>query len=295
MQAIAHDIEARDDVTSAEDERLTDAVEQYLQELEAGKHPERGEYLARYSDIAERLRQCLEGLDLVYEVAPQLSDSGGPSPTAAPSDIQPLATLGDFRILRELGRGGMGVVYEAQQLSLGRRVALKVLPFAAMLDPRQLQRFKNEAQAAAMLRHPNIVGVHSVGCERGVHYYAMELVEGHSLAQVIESLQSRHHAPAAVGSRTTDFQVRRIYTAKGTSRDGLGSPSYADSEKLTVSPRDERPSGHLPSPTADTQPIMALSTQRDATNRHEYFRSIARGNSSRRRIGLCPSNGRRAP
>jgi len=68
-------------------------------------------------------------------------------------------TLGDFRIIREVGRGGMGIVYEAVQLSLGRRVALKVLPFAAALNARQLQRFKNEAQAAAHLQHQNIVPV----------------------------------------------------------------------------------------------------------------------------------------
>ena len=97
--------------------------------------------------------------------------------------------LGDFRILREIGRGGMGVVYEAEQVSLGRRVALKVLPFAAVLDPRHLQRFKNEAQAAAALEHPNIVHVYSVGCERGVHYYAMQYIEGQTLAQVIEELR----------------------------------------------------------------------------------------------------------
>src|SRR5205085_12517278 len=93
--------------------------------------------------------------------------------------------LGDFRIVREIGRGGMGVVYEAVQMSLGRRVALKVLPFAAALDAKQLQRFQNEAQAAAQLHHTNIVPVYAVGCERGVHYYAMQLIDGQSLAQVI--------------------------------------------------------------------------------------------------------------
>jgi serine/threonine protein kinase len=77
--------------------------------------------------------------------------------------------LGDFRLIREIGRGGMGVVYEAEQISLARRVALKILPFAGMLDPRQLQRFQNEARAAASLHHTNIVPVFSVGCERGVH------------------------------------------------------------------------------------------------------------------------------
>jgi serine/threonine protein kinase len=93
--------------------------------------------------------------------------------------------LGDFRLLRQVGRGGMGVVYEAEQMSLGRRVALKVLPFAATMDPRHLHRFQNEARAAASLEHPHIVPVYGVGCERGVHYYAMKFIDGRSLADMI--------------------------------------------------------------------------------------------------------------
>src|SRR5262249_60276724 len=87
-----------------------------------------------------------------------------------------LGQLGEYRLLREVGRGGMGIVYEAEQLSLHRRVALKVLPFAATLDPRQLQRFKLEAQAAAQLHHSNLVPVFAIDCERGVHYYAMQFI-----------------------------------------------------------------------------------------------------------------------
>jgi WD40 repeat protein len=98
-------------------------------------------------------------------------------------------TLGDFRLVREIGRGGMGIVYEACQTSLRRRVALKVLTAAGAMDPRQVQRFQVEVQAAATLHHPNIVKVHSVGCERAVHYYAMELIEGRSLADVIAELR----------------------------------------------------------------------------------------------------------
>ena len=75
----------------------------------------------------------------------------------------------------------MGIVYEAEQLSLGRRVALKTLPFAALLDSRQLQRFQIEARAAATLEHPNIVSVYGVGVERGLHYYAMRYIDGRNL------------------------------------------------------------------------------------------------------------------
>src|SRR5260370_28760079 len=93
----------------------------------------------------------------------------------------------------------MGVVYEAEQVSLNRRVALKVLPFAATLDARQIQRFKAEAQAAAHLHHQNIVPVFAVGFERGVHYYAMQFIEGQSLAALIQDL--RRLAPRQAGDR----------------------------------------------------------------------------------------------
>src|SRR5437660_11612955 len=111
------------------------------------------------------------------------------APPSGADDIRPEGPLGDFRIVREIGRVGMRVVYEAVQISLGRRVALKVLPFAAAMDAKQLQRFKNEAQAAAHLQHQNIVPVHYVGCERGVHFYAMQYIDGQTLAGVIHELR----------------------------------------------------------------------------------------------------------
>src|SRR5262249_51464647 len=92
--------------------------------------------------------------------------------------------LGDFRIVREVGRGGMGVVYEAVQVSLKRRVALKVLRFGPAADEEAMQRFQREAETVAALHHTNIVPVYFVGCENGVHYYAMQYVEGRSLADV---------------------------------------------------------------------------------------------------------------
>jgi serine/threonine protein kinase len=117
--------------------------------------------------------------------------------------------LGDFRLLREIGRGGMGVVYEADQISLNRKVALKVLPFAAAMDPRQLQRFKNEAQAAAQLHHQHLVPVYGVGCDRGVHYYAMQYIEGQTLAATIRGLRSEGEGryPVGTGVAPTESHV----------------------------------------------------------------------------------------
>ena len=94
----------------------------------------------------------------------------------------------------------MGVVYEAVQRSLNRRVALKVLPFAAAMDPTQLRRFQTEALAAAQLHHTHIVPVYSVGCERGVHYYAMQFIEGQTLAQAIAERTADGGTAAAAGT-----------------------------------------------------------------------------------------------
>ena len=122
--------------------------------------------------------------------------------------------LGDFRILRELGRGGMGVVYEAEQVSLGRRVTLKILPFAALLDERQLERFTNEAAAVARLQHPHIVQVYTFGCVEGIHFYAMQLIEGSGVAGLIEQLKllreqtAPRHRPSGCGGWWPPQRVR---------------------------------------------------------------------------------------
>jgi hypothetical protein len=171
-----------------DDPRVLRAMESYTSALQRGDRPDRAAFLADLpDDVAGVLAGCLDGLELVHAAAPALSGTDGSLPL--PDGAIPAQPLGDFQLLREVGRGGMGVVYEAIQLSLGRRVALKVLPFAATMDPRQLQRFRHEAQAAAMLHHPNVVPVFGVGCERGVHYYAMQMIQGQSLAAMIDELR----------------------------------------------------------------------------------------------------------
>src|SRR5262249_27900112 len=155
--------------------------------------------------------ECLEALEFVHGARPELPvgpDMGG---AAAPPLPQ---ALGDFRIVREVGRGGMGIVYEAVQLSLGRRVALKVLPFAAALDPKHLQRFKLEAQAAAQLHHSNIVPVYAVGSERGLHYYAMQLIDGRPLTELVREHRrqaglDQADAPPGTAAGSTQDEVRR--------------------------------------------------------------------------------------
>jgi WD40 repeat protein/serine/threonine protein kinase len=146
--------------------------------------------------------------------------------------------LGDFRIVREVGRGGMGVVYEAEQISLRRRVALKVLPFAATMDPRHLQRFHNEARAAACLHHPLIVPVYAVGCERGVHYYAMQFIDGQSLEGFLRHL---HHA---------DSTAATIGAAPGKDREQPGAFSFKPDAMTLLESQDKAAMQPAPRDTA---------------------------------------------
>ncbi len=171
------------------DTRVIAALEGYLEDQRAGRACSRSDFLAKHSDIADPLGQCLMAVEFIQRAASQLGGSEVLS-TPKPIDSLPLrAQLGDYLILREVGRGGMGVVYEAEQISLGRRVALKVLPFAAAIDPRQRQRFQIEAQAAAQLHHPHIVAIFNVGCDQGIHYYAMQFIDGRSLAAFLHELR----------------------------------------------------------------------------------------------------------
>lgn len=203
---------------------LHDAVERYEELLRSGNAPTPGEFASQYSEHADQLLRVLPTVVALAGLESENADGdqnldGASSVTAAPGELK---ELGDFRLRREIGRGGMGIVYEAEQISLGRRVAVKVMPFAALLDRRQLDRFRNEARAAAMLKHPNIVNVHSVGFERGVHFYAMELVDGCSLADLIGSLSA--------------------------------SPSPHDASQEVVRPQHQM--------SVDTKPVAALSTER---------------------------------
>ena len=177
--------------------RRNEVLLAYVEALQGDRKPDRDQILAAHPDLRHDLESFFADYDEVERLTspfrPVLRGEGhGPGgPLSDRSHGAPagIGELGDFRLLREVGRGGMGVVYEAEQISLRRRVALKVLPFAAAIDPRRLQRFKTEALAAAHVQHEKIVPVHAVGCERGVHYYAMQFIDGQSLAALIGELR----------------------------------------------------------------------------------------------------------
>ncbi len=245
------DSEPDDGEVLGEDPRVIEVVEEYMQDLDAGRTPDRQSYLSRYPELAGAIRQCLEGLDLVRGgitgQKPQSSDMGSSTESTAEAGSHFIKPLGDFQILREIARGGMGVVYEAVQLSLGRRVALKVLPFAGALDEHRLQRFKNESQAAALLHHTHIVPIYAVGSDRGVHFYAMQLISGQSLAVVIEQLRQREG---------------RLRPKEGASHVLNPAPAFLSTESARRRPRS---SASMPQPSSpqpsESQPLPAAEPQ----------------------------------
>jgi tetratricopeptide (TPR) repeat protein len=200
-------------------QRLTQAMEAYLAWQESGaKEP--AAFLSRH----ETLRDLLE---------PMLAENGAPAEAKE-------RVLGDFRLLREIGRGGMGVVHEAVQISLDRRVALKVLPTGVALKPAALARFKREAMTAGRLAHPGIVEVYAVGSSDDTHYFAMELVKGTPLHQLRERPPSCLGSVEATGYPWSRTQLSTLVRILAQVADALHH-----AHELGVVHRDVKPSNIL--------------------------------------------------
>ena len=163
-------------------------AEEFLDRVRRGERPSVSEFLARAPDRAGELDELLSALLLVEDVKPQFEPLTASGALEFPGGGPDLERLGDFRILRELGRGGMGIVYEAEQESLGRHVALKVLAPGVARSPQIVRRFIREARAAAQLHHTNIVPVFGVGERGGLHYFAMQFILGSSLDKVLKEV-----------------------------------------------------------------------------------------------------------
>ncbi|MHB8897550.1 MAG: protein kinase domain-containing protein [Thermoguttaceae bacterium] len=230
-----------DKLTDEQQERLAVVLEEYLSAREQRSAPDVEAITAAHPDLKDAFVASLRSLAFLDRAAGQLvadePDPLAPRIAQLPSEKR----LGDFVLVREIGRGGMGIVYEARQISLDRRVALKALPFAAVLDQKQITRFENEARAAAQLHHPNIVPVYSVGCERGVHYYAMQYIEGASLDRALA-------------------EVRGEATAGPD--DGHPGPTGEDSQSLA----DDH---------AKQSTLRALTTAESSRGR-DYYRAVCR-------------------
>jgi WD40 repeat protein/tRNA A-37 threonylcarbamoyl transferase component Bud32/tetratricopeptide (TPR) repeat protein len=170
---------------SAERDPFEVVAESFLARYRAGERPSIDDFAARHPELAEPIRKLLPAL---VRVERDLAVEDGAGARGMPAIPGAERRLGDYRILREIGRGGMGVVYEAEQVSLGRRVALKVLPGHVAHNRLALARFRREAKAAARLHHTNIVPVFEVGSDGETAYYAMQFIEGQGLDQVIDEL-----------------------------------------------------------------------------------------------------------
>jgi serine/threonine protein kinase/WD40 repeat protein len=180
------------------DDRLGEAIETYLALAEQGSAPEPEDFAGRYPDLAEDILSALQGLELVHGLVGQASGSFGPGSPGR--NLESGRRIAGYRVVRELGRGGMGTVYEAVHVSLDRPVALKVLGTHAAPDSSARRRFLNEARTAAGLHHTHIVPVFDVGQAGGLCYYAMQRIEGSGLDRVVRYL--RRTRPAQLWGST---------------------------------------------------------------------------------------------
>lgn len=188
-------MEASHGMSPSDDELVQAALERYLKLMESGQRPEQAEFLAEFSEsplLRSQLKELLDSLDAIGQLLPHYASGSAQLASRVDREEEPcnerhgLPRLGDFQLLQVLGRGGMGIVYKARQISLDRDVAVKVLPLAAEFDCGLAQRFEVEARAAALLDHPHIVPILVVGASNGIHYYAMQFIEGRSVAELLD-------------------------------------------------------------------------------------------------------------
>src|SRR5260370_26899509 len=160
---------------ASERDPLEKVVDSFLGRIGAGARPALSEYLTKHRELGDDIRELFPALAVMEEGGKCAGEAACPDP-ARLSEAQVPKQLGEYRLLRQVGRGGMGVVYEALQESLGRHVALQILPYNALIGTTHLERFRREARAVARLHHTNIVPLFCVGEHEGFHYYAMHVI-----------------------------------------------------------------------------------------------------------------------
>jgi serine/threonine protein kinase/tetratricopeptide (TPR) repeat protein len=223
---------------NAERDPLEVLAADYMERLRQGQSPSIEEYTAQHPDLAGEIRELFPTIAVTERLKARQARSSDGRATLGSARLE---RLGDFRLIREIGRGGMGVVFEAEQESLGRRVAVKVLPHQVLVDGRHLKRFQREARIAANLHHTNIVEVFGVGEQDGFHYYVMQYIRGVGLdavipvlAKLVRSPESIPPSPAAApatiaGSEdaTAEAAVRQLLGGEaGLRPDGRLGPHY---------------------------------------------------------------------
>ncbi|MFO0872333.1 MAG: WD40 repeat domain-containing serine/threonine protein kinase, partial [Pirellulales bacterium] len=198
-------------MSTSSDERLPVEVlaEEFLDRLRRGEQPTVAEYAQRYPEQAAAIRELFPAMLVLERLSvPDPSERPLLPETSAVAAVP--AVLGDYRLLRPIGWGGMGIVFEAEDVSLGRHVAVKVLPPEPRRDDVARQRFLREAQVAASLHHSNIVPVFGAGQQAGWHYYVMQLVSGSSLDRVGRALRQMRADREAARETAADSQAARL-------------------------------------------------------------------------------------
>ncbi|MDP6444949.1 MAG: serine/threonine-protein kinase [Pirellulaceae bacterium] len=227
------DLPKTEDWNGDDDLPLASLIKTITRRLQGGEPIDEERLFRDHPANADQLRRLLPILRMMAEATTEEMGARPPlegtavSPSKQSSLLVP-KQLGDYEIIGELGRGAMGVVFEARQISLHKKVALKTLPMASVLDSRSRKRFENEARAAAQLQHPNIVSVHAFGVDRGVHYYAMQYIAGTDLAHIIRDLKESAQRPTASTARVPDSTT----PGEQTSDHKRGSTDKLSSERL---------------------------------------------------------------
>jgi WD40 repeat protein/serine/threonine protein kinase len=278
------------DTDSSAADPLTQIFDEFVEAVRRGERPSVEEFARRYPAHADEIRDMLPALVHLEKAKAVLDAPKQPPLAAASSAVAPLQQLGDYQILREVGRGGMGVVYEAQQLSLGRHVAIKVLPAHALLDPRHLARFQREARSAAKLHHTNIVPVFGVGVQDGMHYFVMQFIQGLALDVVLDELRRLRlprgqQAPSGGDVPGRAITVTRDMSADAVARSLLTGDYLVKDEGGRM--KDDEKQEHSPDSSLATHPSFLSSsatihlpgqtegsTLSDSGN--QYWQSIAR-------------------
>jgi len=187
------------------DETLAEILDSFIWRFHDGDDPSIAEYLQRHPELRTQILEVFPASTLLG-MLPVGELQGDASETTAAYLFPPNGErqLGEYRLKRMVGRGGMGVVFEARQESLDRAVAVKILPFHDRMDPRVIERFRREALSAGRLQHDHIVPVYGFGEDKGVHFYAMQYVEGASVDQVFRSLRRFRNQPGAIAETLED-------------------------------------------------------------------------------------------
>ncbi len=265
-------------------------AEEFLDRRRRGETPSMAEYIERYPHLACDIRELFPALVLMDDLDPRPAELC-PPPNPVPA---PVRQVGDYRVLREIGRGGMGVVYEAVQVSLGRRVALKTLSLQALGDGHGQERFRREARSAARLHHTNIVPVFEVGQAGDVCYYAMQLIAGQSLHQVIEELRKlREPASTRCNGHTPDP------SELATAGPGAGrSPGVGKASITLLTGCLKLPEGSTPADDTATNAGLASSNHVAASlsgtqsTHRPYYHSVARvGQQAAQALGYAHARG----